>query len=183
MNVICPKCKETYSIKIDLFLNKEQQLQCISCGHNWKENFSKEATENEKNFQNLLSIKADRKLTSKQVLKILNEESEFDKKFKKVPLNKKNDEQRQKSYELQGQELSSLGLLRIKQFWFGFSISVIIVAILCIIYIYKDILITQFPYLKNYVGPFVDFIDSIRYWLDGHKKEFINFIRNRFLKA
>ena len=43
MNVICPKCKENYSIKIELYLNKEQQLKCISCGHKWKENFSKEA--------------------------------------------------------------------------------------------------------------------------------------------
>ena len=62
MNVICPKCQETYSIKIELFLNKEQQLKCISCGHKWKENFSKEAIKNEESFQNLLSIKADRKL-------------------------------------------------------------------------------------------------------------------------
>ena len=180
MNVICPKCQETYSIKIELFLNKEQQLKCISCGHKWKENFSKEAIKNEESFQNLLSIKADRKLTNNQVLKILNEESEFDKKFRKVSLNKKNDEEKKKSDELHVRESSALGLLRIKQFWFGFSVSVIIGAILCAIYIYHDFLITKFHYLKNYLGSFIDFVDSIRYWLDGNKKEFINFVRNRF---
>ena len=71
MNVICPKCKESYSIKIDLFLDKKQQLQCIRCGHNWEENFLKEAAEKEEKFENLLSKKGERKLTSKQVLKIL----------------------------------------------------------------------------------------------------------------
>ena len=50
MNVICPKCKESYSIKIDLFLDKKQQLQCIRCGHNWEENFFKEAVEKEEKF-------------------------------------------------------------------------------------------------------------------------------------
>ncbi|MFL2788157.1 MAG: zinc-ribbon domain-containing protein [Paracoccaceae bacterium] len=83
MNVICPKCKESYSIKSDLFLDKKQQLQCIRCGHNWEESFFKEAVEKEEKFENLLSKKGERKLTSKQVLKILKEEAEFDKKFKR----------------------------------------------------------------------------------------------------
>ena len=181
MNVICPKCKESYSIKIDLFLDKKQQLQCIRCGHNWEENFFKEAAEKEEKFENLLSKKGERKLTSKQVLKILKEEAEFDKKFKKVSLSRKNHKKTNNNSELKDKELSFMELFGSKEFWFGFSISVAAAVISCIIYLYAETLIMQFPYFNNYIGPFVDFVDSTRNWIDGQKKEFFYFIRNRFL--
>ena len=47
-------------------------------------NFFKEVVENDEKFENLLSKKGERKLTSKQVLKILKEEAEFDEKFQEV---------------------------------------------------------------------------------------------------
>ena len=181
MNVICPKCKEGYSIKSDLFLDKQQQLQCIRCQHTWEENFFKEVVENDEKFENLLSKKGERKLTSKQVLKILKEEAEFDEKFQEVSLSRKNYKKTSNSSELKGKELSFMELVGSKEFWVGFSISVIASFISYIIYLYAETLIMQFPYLNTYLGPFVDFVDSVRNWIDGHKKEFFNLIRNRLL--
>ena len=40
MNVTCPNCKEIYSIQIDLFREKNQQLECVNCGHQWDQNLS-----------------------------------------------------------------------------------------------------------------------------------------------
>ena len=86
--------------------------------------FFKEAVEKEEKFENLLSKKGERKLTSKQVLKILKEEAEFDKKFKKVSLSRKNHKKTNNNSELKDKELSFMELLGSKEFWFGFSISV-----------------------------------------------------------
>ena len=181
MSVICPKCKETYSIKTDLFLNKEQQLQCTSCGYTWYEQFSKKPINKEENVQNQLLIKSDRKLSNEQALKILKEEAEFDKKFKAFSSNKKGQKITNISDEIQENELFFKELLRDREFWFGFAISVIATCALYLIYIYEDTLTKQFPYLNNYLGPFIDFVDSARYWIDEHKKDFISFIRIRFL--
>ena len=86
------------------------------------------------------------------VLKILKEEAEFDKKFKKVSLSRKNHKKTNNNSELKDKELSFMELLGSKEFWFGFSISVAAAVISCIIYLYAETLIMQFPYINNYIG-------------------------------
>lgn len=181
MNVICPKCKEAYSINTELFLDKEHKLQCIACGYIWNENFAKIFTNEEKNFLKSSSTNGDRKLSKEQILKIFREEVEFDQKLKDVVSRKFDQKTANTSDEIQGKELSVMELLRIREFWFGFGIALVGALLSYLLYINAETLIKKFPLLGNYLGPFVDFVDIARAWIDDYKKEFIGYIRNRVL--
>ena len=83
MKVVCPNCEKSYSINTNLFLDKEHNIKCISCKHQWTEIFiDKLSVENNPSLEEPSAIQKV-PLTNAQVLKILREEAEFDKKIMK----------------------------------------------------------------------------------------------------
>jgi len=176
MNVTCPNCKEIYSIQIDLFREKNQQLECVNCGHQWDQNLSNKEIQKAEKLHDLLSARVDRSLTSKQVSKILKEEAEFNKKYKKVLINQTIDKKNSLNSEVKDQELSLLEMLKSKEFWIGFSISLVSGIVVSLVYLYADSIIENFPYLKNYIDRLVEFVNFNKNWIGMQKKQLINSI-------
>lgn len=191
MKVVCPNCKKTYSINANLFLDKEQNIKCISCKHQWTEIFiDKLSVENNPSLEESSAIQKV-PLTNVQVLKILREEAEFDKKIMKISRRNKKQKQKQKQTQKKNdvielrelnksEEINFLNILLNKEFWLGFCLSAVLLILLFGIYIYGELLGDIFPYLSDHLLKYLNFVDSIRVKIDLTKNDLLDAI-GRFL--
>ena len=185
MNIICPNCKKSYSINTSLFLDKEQNIRCTSCKYQWTEIFiDKLSVDNNPSLEELGAIQK-MPLTNSQVLKILREEAEFNKKIMKLPSHnkkqtqKKNDVIELKDLDKSG-DINFLKILSNKEFWLGYCLSAVLVLLLFGIYIYSQLLGDIFPYLSDYLLRYINFVDTIRVKIDLKKNDLMDAI-GRFL--
>ena len=187
MKVVCPNCEKSYSINTNLFLDKEQNIKCISCKHQWTEIFiDKLSVENNPSLEEPSAIQKV-PLTNVQVLKILREEAEFDKKIMKISRHNKKQKQTQKKNDVielkelhKSEEINFLNILLNKEFWLGFCLSAVLLILLFGIYIYGELLGDIFPYLSDHLLKYLNFVDSIRVKIDLTKNDLLDAI-GRFL--
>ena len=185
MKVVCPNCKKTYSINTNLFLDKEQNIKCISCKHQWTEIFiDKLSVENNPSLEEPSAIQKV-PLTNAQVLKILREEAEFDKRIMKS--SRRNKKQTQKKNDVidlkqldKPEEINFLNILSNKEFWLGFCLSAVLVLLLFGIYTYGELLGDIFPQLSDHLLKYLNFVDSIRIKIDLTKNDLIDAIGRSF---
>ena len=181
MKVVCPNCKKTYSINTNLFLDKEQNIKCISCKHQWTEIFiDKLSVENNPSLEEPSAIQKV-PLTNAQVLTILREEAEFDKRIMKS--SRRNKKQTQKKNDVidlkqldKPEEINFLHILSNKEFWLGFCLSAVLVLLLFGIYTYGELLGDIFPQLSDHLLKYLNFVDSIRIKIDLTKNDLIDAI-------
>ena len=185
MKVVCPNCEKSYSINTNLFLDKEHNIKCISCKHQWTEIFiDKLSVENNPSFEEL-SATQKVPLTNAQVLKILREEAEFDKKIMKSSRhNKKQTQKKNDVIDLKQlnkpEEINFLNILSNKEFWLGFCLSAVLVLLLFGIYTYGELLGDIFPQLSDHLLKYLNFVDSIRIKIDLTKNDLIDAIGRSF---
>ena len=181
MKVVCPNCKESYSINTNLFLDKEQNIKCISCKHQWVEVFiDKSRIESNPSLEQS-SVIQKVPLTDAQVLKILREEAEFDAKLtKQPPRNKKQTQKKNHSLDLNDldnfKDIKFLDLISNKEFWLGFCLSVALVIILVVVYIYGELLVDILPYFQDHLLKYLNFVDSLRVRIELTKDDLIDSI-------
>ena len=181
MKAVCPNCEKSYSVNTNLFLDKEQNIKCISCKHQWTEIFiDKLSVENNPSLEEPSAIQKV-PLTNAQVLKILREEAEFDKKIMKS--SRRNKKQTQKKNDVidlkqldKPEEINFLNILSNKEFWLGFCLSAVLVLLLFGIYTYGELLGDIFPQLSDHLLKYLNFVDSIRIKIDLTKNDLIDAI-------
>ena len=185
MKIVCPNCEESYSINTNLFLDKKQNIKCINCKHQWIEIFIDKSSIGSNPFLERSSAIQKVPLTDSEVLKILREEAEFNAQLKKPP--RRNKKQNQNENHLlnlndldKSKDIRFLDLLSNKEFWVGFCSSVILATILFFIYVYGELLADIFPYFKDHLLKYLNFVDSIRVKIDLTKNDLIFLISQFF---
>ena len=183
MKFACPNCKKSYTLNADLLLDKEQKIRCAKCSHQWVEVFSDNPLEDTSSVLDRISKINKQPMSESQILKVLREEAEFDKNIQKSSAFGRNQfkyKKGSKDIENLGQDagLTFLEIIYDKEFRLGFCLSVLLILILLVLYVYSDWISNTVPYLSDYLLKYANILDLIRIKIDMIKNELIALVRD-----
>ena len=183
MKFVCPNCKKSYTLNADLLLEKKQKIRCAKCNHQWVEVFLNNSTEETNSVLDRVSKINKQPMSESQILKVFREEAEFDKNIHKSSAFGRNQlkyKKGSKDIENQGQDerLTFLKVIYDKEFRLGFCLSVLLILILLVLYVYYDLISNTVPYLSDYLLKYANILDLIRIKIDMIKNELIALVRD-----